>query len=349
MTRAAGPKRRAAIVLAATLAVATSPAGAEPCLRGVNLSGAEFGQLPGRPNVDYAYPTPAALAEVSALGATAIRLPFRWDRLQPKPRAAFDPGELARLDATVKAAIAAGLVVVVDPHDFGYYHGHRIGSAETPVTLFADFWARLARHFKGEPQVVLSLMNEPYDIAATDWAEASNAAIAAIRKAGALQLVLVPGTAYTGAHSWSSDLATGRNDRAMLAVSDPLGRMAFDFHQYLDGDFSGRTADCPGAARALKGIDDVTAWLKANGRRGFLGEFAASERPDCVEALTAMVEKVNAEPTLWVGWTAWGAGAWWPKDYLFNLDPTDAGPRPQMAALKPLMADGFGCDLAARP
>lgn len=337
------------LAAAAGLALVSGAADAEPCLRGVNVAGAEFGALPGRAGVDYVYPQADALARIAAEGATAIRLPFRWERLQPKLGADFDPAELTRLTGAVDAAGSAGLAVVLDPHNYARYGDAPIGSPAAPVAAFAGFWGRLAKVFKSRPTVVFSLMNEPHDIHGADWATAANAAIAAIRKAGALNFVLVPGTAWTGAHSWSSELSTGRNDREMLAASDPLGRMAFDVHQYLDADFSGRSPDCPAAERAIRAIDDVSDWLRANGRRGFLGEVAASPRPECVSALKTIVSKVNAAPDLWIGWTAWAAGAWWPKDYPFNLEPTPDGPAPQMAALKPLMADGAACDLSARP
>lgn len=340
---------RAAIAIAAAVSAAPGAAFAEPCLRGVNMSGAEFGDIAGKPNHGYAYPTPEALKAIADKGATAIRLPFRWEHLQPKPRAPFDKDELKRLDDTVAAASAAGLTVILDPHNYAQYRGVTIGAAKAPESYLVDLWDRLARHFRGRPAVVFSLMNEPFDVHASSWAQSSNAAIAAIRKAGAINFIIVPGTAWTGAHSWSSDLRTGRNDEWMAKVSDPLGRMAFDFHQYLDADFSGRSPDCPGAARAEQAIEDVTAWLKAGDRRGFLGEFAASDRPECVAAMKRMAEKMNAEPKAWIGWTAWGAGAWWPKDYMFNLEPTDDGERPQMAALKGLFADGASCDLGARP
>lgn len=338
---------RAAIALAAAVSVA-APAAAEPCLRGVNLSGAEFGEIGGKPNFAYAYPTPEAFTQWAKTGATAVRLPFRWEHLQPKPRAAFDKAELQRLEDALDAADAAGLSVILDPHNYAQYRGATIGSARAPVADFVDLWTRLAKRFKARPRVVFSLMNEPFDVAAEDWARASEAAITAIRKTGALNFIIVPGTAWTGAHSWSSELKTGRNDLAMAKVSDPLGRMAFDFHQYLDADFSGRSPECSGAERALKAIDDVGRWLADNDARGFLGEFAASDRPDCIAAMTAMAGKMNADPQRWIGWTAWGAGAWWPKDYPFNLEPTETGERPQTAALKPLFAGGASCDLGAR-
>lgn len=338
----------AALALLATL----TGAAAEPCLRGVNLAGAEFGKLPGTRDTDYTYPTKATIDYFAGAGATAIRLPFRWERLQPELGKAFAPDELAALDATVDAALAAGLAVVLDPHNYAYYDGKRIGSDAVPASAFASFWARLADHYRGRPKLVFALMNEPYDIKAEDWLAAANLAIAAIRKAGANNLILVPGTAYTGAHSWTKDLGTGNNAKVMVAVADPLNNYAYELHQYLDADFSGRNAECSGAGAAAKGIDEVTGWLKANGKRGFLGEFAASSDPACIGAMSKILATINAAKGEWIGWTYWAGGEWWPADYVFSAQPNAAGDRPQVGALKVLFKDPDGsvaaCDIRAK-
>jgi len=320
------------IIVALALAAAM-PAQAELCLRGVNLSGAEFGDLPGKLDTDYTYPGEAAIARWGKLGMSAVRLPFRWERIQPRLNGELDLMELAYLDQTVRRLDEAGLVPILDLHNYAYYGKARLGSADVPPAALADVWRRLAEHYRDRPKLVFSLMNEPYDINSADWAKIQNGAIAAIRKAGARQLLLVTGTAFGGAHSWSSDLPVGNNARDLLEIADPLGRFAYDFHQYLDADYSGRAAECSAAPGALKAIDDVTAWLKAHGRRGFLGEFAASAQPACLTALRQMVSKLDANPQQWLGWTAWGAGAWWPADYVFNLEPAGGGERPQTKVL----------------
>lgn len=322
---------RAAIIALALLAAL--PARAETCLRGVNLSGAEFGETPGKLDTDYTYPSEAAIQRLGKLGASAIRLPFRWERIQPELNGSLDIMELAHLDQTVRRINEAGLIAIIDLHNYGYYAKKQLGSAELSADALADVWSRLATHYRDRPKLVFALMNEPHDITSANWARIQNVAIAAIRKAGAKQLLLVTGTAFGGAHSWTSDLPVGNNARDLVGVVDPLDRYAYDFHQYLDADYSGRAPECSAAPGALKAIDDVTAWLKANGRRGFLGEFAASNRPECLTALRQMVAKLDASPQQWLGWTAWGAGAWWPADYVFNLEPTKAGERPQMKVL----------------
>jgi endoglucanase len=318
-----------------------SPAAQQLCLRGVNAAGAEFGDLPGRYGFDYAYPTPATIDALAGLGLTTIRLPFRWERLQPRLNEPLERDELARLDATVAAARSAGLTTILDLHNYAYFNKARIGSPDVPVRAFADVWSRLAQHFRRERSVVFGLMNEPYDIAAADWLMAANAAIAGIRTAKAGQLILVSGTAYSGAHSWTTDLPVGNNSITMLGVRDPADNTAFELHQYLDGDYSGRSPGCENGAAALAAIRNVDGWLAANKRRGFIGEIGASDRTECKAALAEMLDFVNANPKQWIGWTVWAAGERWPSSYPFNVQP--AQPNPPVLDLVAGKADAAAC------
>jgi endoglucanase len=328
------------------------PAQADMCLRGINLSGAEFGAIPGRPAFDYAYPSAANVTYFHKLGMSAVRLPFRWERLQPQLMAPLDEAELNRLDESVSTIEAAGMVAILDLHNFGHYNEMKIGARDLPVEAFSDVWRRIADHYRNQPHLVFSLMNEPFDIASTDWATIQTVAITAIRSTGARNFILATGTAYSGAHSWTHDLPVGNNGKDMLGVKDSLNRFAFDLHQYLDSDYSGRSADCPAAEQAIQSIDAVSAWLRTNKRRGFLGEFAASERPECTAALTKMIARIDAEPAIWIGWTMWGAGERWPQNYIFNLEPDSAGKRPQIkawqAASQKAPATLMACDLSAK-
>ncbi|MEJ5169774.1 MAG: cellulase family glycosylhydrolase, partial [Fimbriimonadales bacterium] len=133
---------------------------------GVNLAGAEFGEVaPGRLGVfgrDYIYPTQDEVRYFVSRGMNLFRIPFRWERLQPKPNAEFDAAEAARLRTIVRAVTSAGAVAVLDPHNYGRYYGRTIGSPEVPLAAFADFWKRLAREFGKDQRVWFGLMNEPH-------------------------------------------------------------------------------------------------------------------------------------------------------------------------------------------
>ncbi len=231
---------------------------------GVNLSGAEFGEshLPGNYGSDYTYPTNAEIDYFVAKGMTILRVPFRWERLQQTTGAALDATELGRLDAVVTHATQKGAHVLLDPHNYARYYGDVVGGGTVSDADFADFWSRLAAHYKTNDRVVFGLMNEPHDLPTEQWLASANAAIVAIRAAGASQLVLVPGNAWTGAHSWSASWYGTPNSQAMTAVVDSGNNFAFELHEYLDADFSGTSASCQSATIGSQVLAPVTAWLR---------------------------------------------------------------------------------------
>jgi len=320
-------------LVAAVLAVAVAGSTEAACLRGVNLAGAEFGSGRGVHGADYIYPSPETVAYFAGKGFNAVRLPFKWERLQPRLGRGFDREERQRLSAAVAEIRRAGMTVVLDVHNYAYYGSAQIGSADVPVSAFADLWRRLAADYRDDAGVQFGLMNEPHDIPAVQWLSAANAAIAAIRKAGAKNLVLVPGTIWSGAHSWERELPGGANGTVMLGVEDPAGNFAYEVHQYLDDDFSGTSPRCARADDAVAALENFTGWLRRNGARGFLGEFGGSADKACLDGLARMTAHVDGQPDVWTGWTYWAAGEWWPEDEPLNIQPRPAGERPQLRAL----------------
>ncbi|MBB4955435.1 endoglucanase [Agrobacterium vitis] len=328
-----------ALSMQAVLMQAMAVQAAEGCSRGINLSGAEFGQIGGQAHRDYTYPTDQTIRYFAEKGFNSARLPFKWERLQPKANGPLSRDELALLDDAVARIKAAGMNVVLDPHNYAQYNGQFLNSAGAGVDVLASLWAQMAAHYANDPAIVFGLMNEPHDMPATQWLPVANAAIAAIRKAGANNLVLVPGVSWTGAHSWQSDMPGGANGVVMLGVQDRANNYAYEVHQYFDADFSGTKASCSGAAAAVAGVENVTRWLRANGKRGYLGEFGAPGDPACVKAIKEMAGVVESNRDLWVGWAYWVAGDWWAASEPLNIQPTASGDRPQLAGLKPYLMD----------
>lgn len=300
--------------------------------QGVNFSGAEFNgsRIPGRPDHDYVYVTRKVAAPFAAAGLNTARLPLRWERIQPAPLGELDPGELGRLDRAV-AELGDFELVIVDLHNYGRYRGHLLVPENGGAERLADVWTRLARHFRNEPRIAFGLMNEPFGISARDWAAMAQAALLAIRSTGARQLVLVPGTRWSGAHSWTRG-GTDSNGAALASFSDPARNFAFEMHQYLDRDSSGTHADCVSPQTSADRLSEAAAWLRARKARGFLAEFGAPATPDCLAALDALLARVDADGSIWLGWTYWAAGQWLGA-YPLNVQPGPAGPKPQMAVL----------------
>ena len=314
----------AAIPAAATGAEIGPPAYA---LAGVSVAGAEFGDVPGALGRDYAYPSDAILDYFLEAGAATLRIPFRWERVQPTVSGPLARADMAEMDRVVARVTDRGGTVILDMHNYGRRvidGAQRViaesGDAVTAGHL-ADGWGRLAAHYAGNPRVVFGVMNEPHDQDGPTWVATQNLAVAAIRAAGANTLVLVTGTAYSGAHSW----VRSGNAEALLAAVDPADHSAIEAHQYLDAnnsgyyeDRGGSSASCvPGAGESRLRV--FTDWLRATGRKGFLGEFGAPGDAQCLAELRALYAHLARNADVYLGATGWAA---FPQsEYVLNLAP----------------------------
>jgi endoglucanase len=329
------------IFLAAVLGCAADPPPAIPAEKigpdvygrfGVSLSGAEFGRnVPGVFGTDYTYPTHDEVDYYVAKGMTLLRIPFRWERVQPTLNGAFDPVELARLDDLVGYAQAKGAGVLLDPHNYARYADGVLGTG-VPASAFADFWSKLALHYQASATIDFGLMNEPHDMATEAWLESANAAIQAIRATGATNLIMIPGNGYDTALGWHDSWYGKSNAEVMLGIVDPGNNYAFEVHQYLDSDGSGTSPVCVTADIGSQRISRFTAWLRRNHMRGFLGEFGGSTSEICLAAVGDLLGHLQAYPDVYLGWTWWGAGPWW-HNYMFSVEPSGGADQPQMGVL----------------
>jgi endoglucanase len=250
--------------------------------------------------------------------------------------AGFNDGYWSLLAGLIDAAGARGMHLILDPHQYGRRRsrdGAQVIGESASVTAghFAAFWRELAQRCRSQPHVVFGLQNEPHDQDQATLARVHTTAIAAIRDAGARNLVLAPGSAWTGAHSWVSS----GNAESAHAVVDPLDRMAYEVHQYLDRDSSGRSAGCIAGAGAR--LEPFTRWARQHGKRGFLGEFGGGPSEGCALELAALLEHIRRNRDVWVGWTCWAGGPWWGDNYPLSLEPASLDTprdRPQMAVLR---------------
>lgn len=359
----------APVLAAFVLLAAFAPTAGHAAIRftGVNLAGAEFGSagsgaaLPGTFGSQYTYPTTTEINYFVGKGMNTFRLPFRWERLQQSQNAIFNAAELNRMNSFVNNATAAGAYVILDPHNFARYYPNisdfgqmqsgttgRIGTTAVPISSFADFWSRLATQYKNNDRVIFNLMNEPNALPTQTWVDAANAAIDAIRDAGAKNLILVPGISWTGAHSWVSS----GNATAMLNIVDSGNNFAFDVHQYMDPDSSGGSDQIDGddPMTGVERVTNFTNWLHANDRKGFLGEFAvansrvgsgATQIGD--ETIDNLLDYMEANDDVWLGWAWWAGGPWW-TSYMFSPEPTNLGSanptdKPIMPVIQPHFAN----------
>jgi endoglucanase len=327
---------------------------------GVNITGAEYGQgiYPGTEGSTYIYPTDSEVDYFMSKGMNTFRVPFAWERMQPALSGALDPAQLGYMDSVVNYATSKGAYVILDPHNFAAYYGSVIGADGSPVTTsdFASLWSQLATHYEGNSHVIFGLMNEPVGIdngggrpggTTEAWLNSANSAIAAIRGAGATNLILVPGNGYDGAWSWTPTDSTSNtnfygtaNSVVMNQIVDSGNNYAYEVHQYFDDNSSGSSTTITNNDPTI-GVQRLTAftnWLETNHVRGFLGEFGAGSDSVSLQTISDTLTYLDANSSAWMGWTYWDATPpGWTSDS-FSVTPNGSGDQPQMAVLQSFAA-----------
>ena len=235
--------------------------------RGVNAAGAEFGAPPpldtntsfsnvnrGTPGSSYLWNGAATYQYMYGRGHRLVRIPFRWERIQPTLGQPLDAAELQRMRDSVNAAQAAGFEIILDVHNYGAYWlaqggvgvRYSIGTPQVTFDHFADLWSRLATEFNAYSGVIgYGLMNEPVAMtgvngmsAAQTWEAAAQRAADAIR-AAALPTGQTDRWILVGGYQWSGTWSPGVNHRAPF-VTDARSKVRYEAHQYFDFDSSGR-------------------------------------------------------------------------------------------------------------
>ena len=300
---------------------------------GVSLCGAEFGteNLPGVYGTNYIYPDKTEIKYFAKKGVTVMQLPLRWERIQKSMFGALDVTELNRITRFLNDCASAGVVVVLNIHNFARYKMNNveyiIGSREVPVAAFKDFWKKMAYALKGFDNIyALDIMNEPHDMGNYSWFNAAQEAIKGIREVNRNVYIMVEGESYSNAATWEQ-----HNDN-LKYLKDPSDNIIFNAHCYFDNDYSGTYAKSydQSNVNAYTGIEYVKPfvnWLKANNKKGFVGEFGVPKNDS--RWLVVMDNFLHYLTSNGISGSYWAAGPWW-KSYPLSLHPVAGNDQPQM-------------------
>lgn len=317
-------------------AESTAPAdttNGQPRLVGVNLSGAGFGPsvVPGVHGTNYTYPAESYYKKYADLGMKLVRLPFLWERIQPKLNTPLNATELARLKQSLDFAHKHGVKVILDLHNYYRYFGKLIGSSEVPISSFAGVWKQIVQEVVSHPAVEgYGLMNEPYSTNGL-WPQAALAAAKAIRTLDSQRWIYVAGDRWSSAYHWPHYNTQLINDPWMR---DRKNNLVFEAHMYVDKDFSGNYFDKAEVFDPMIGVNRVkpfVEWLKSNNLRGYIGEHGVPDfSPSAIVATDNLLAylRQNCIPS-----TYWAAGPWW-GEYALSLDVTSGKARPQLPVLQ---------------
>jgi len=286
-------------------------------------------------------PDAATLNYFQSRGVTLIRLPVRWERLQPVPMGPLDETEITRVATVLDQAKARGMVLLIDLHNYGRFNGKILGTSQLPIETMADFWVRFAKRFTGHAGLAgYGLMNGPNNLPnATIWPSAAQLAVTNIRQVDKKTRIYVAGDQWSSAAGWEQV-------NANLAISDPNDNFRYEAHQYFDPNGSGKYAQSYAAANGTPTIgvtrlQPFLNFLKRTNSKGFIGEVGVPTADPAYHV--ALDNFLRAATDANVEVTYWAAGVWW-KNYILSVQPIDGVDKPQWSVIsKYIPAAGSAC------
>lgn len=308
-------------------------------LNHVSMNLGDFDSLSG-PVRNTSYPTYSdkLLDWYQAKHVKSVRFMFTWEAVQSVLGGTVPPVEegyihyWTDLISVLTRLLARDIYVIFSPWQYNsasddtdiVYKDAAVTSAK-----FADFWAKFAIAINGatgnDQRVAFDLINEPHThaesgnrlgdigISLADWFTCAQAAIDAIRAAGATNTIFVPGMAYTAASSFT----TNGSAAAWLNLTDPQKNIAVTVHCY-----TGLGSSSPTVLRDA--CSELVTWARTNGIKVHIGEIAINAgdngRPShCSTFATAQAQWADwknfcvANNDIIVGWNWWGNSSpgWW--------------------------------------
>ena len=274
---------------------------------GVNVSGPEF------QNAMYTDGSYKGYQYFHSKGLTMIRIPFKWERLQPTLLGDLDSEQLNTYTNMIVSAEKAGESVIIEPHNFAQYNGKALTAADQ--NNFSDLWDKLAQKFKNNTGVWgYELMNEPHDIPGDcqTWQTLSQSAITAIRKTDTTHYILVPG------YSWQSALDWQNASDCLKNLQDPADKLIYSAHEYFDEDKSGTyKSPCTDTTIGVTRAQPFLTWLAKNNKIGMFTEYGIPQDACWQTTLTQFMNTIYTNPNI-IGGIYWAAGPFW-GDYPLSV------------------------------
>ncbi|KAM3512959.1 hypothetical protein MY11210_003359 [Beauveria gryllotalpidicola] len=344
---------------AATVLALAAGAAAKLQYLGVALSGIDFGcdidgSCPldkiGLPLKNYGGADGKAQMEhfVDNDKLNIFRLPVSWQFLtNAKGGSTLDAQGWESYDTLMQTCLDTGAYCMIDLHNFARFDKAIIGQGGPSDATFAQLWANIAGKYADNDKVVFGIMNEPHDLDMAKWADTCQAAVTAIRKAGAkTQIILLPGNNFSSA----ADFVNNMSAELLSKITNPDGSvdgLLLDLHQYLDINNSGQHAEC--TTDNVEGFGTIAKWLRANNRTAMVSETGASMEDSCMQKFCAQNKFISENTDVFLGFVGWSAGSLGPT-YIMSLTPTGSpGAYTDNKLMKQCILDIFDGKLSPSP
>ncbi len=233
--------------------------------------------------------------------------------LHPLRDRAFGEGDklrdswLSTLDWATDSATAAGLMVILDFHEF-------TTMSKDPAPLkarFLSFWRQISERYKDRPATVLfEILNEPHDRLNADlWNQYLAEALAVIRATNPTRTVIIGPTQWNNINQLDT-LKLPEADRNIIATIHFYSPFEFT-HQGAPWTNQRDKLGIPWNAtpEELKVITDAfdkaNAWSQKNKRPLYLGEFGAYDKAEMasrIRYISAVARQAEQRGWSWGYW-----------------------------------------------
>ncbi|KAI0669973.1 glycoside hydrolase superfamily, partial [Trametes maxima] len=147
--------------------------------------------------------------------------PLAWQLMTPTVGGPINETFFAIYDKTVQAALASSsdAHVIVNLHNYARWNGGIISQGGATNAEFTSIWSQLAPKYGSNERIILGIMNEPHDIPSIEaWVSSVQYAVDAIRKEGATNFLLLPGSSWASTQAFPTEAGP-----LLVKVEDPLG------------------------------------------------------------------------------------------------------------------------------
>lgn len=213
---------------------------------------------------------------------------------------------LDTLDWAVSNALANGLQVILDLHEFNAMGQDPEGNKER----FLSFWRQISTRYKDAPNsVVFEILNEPNKgLTPALWNKYFREALEIIRSTNPERNVII-GPAFWNSVDRLKELDLPQNDRHIIVTVHYYKPMQFTHQGAAWAGYKDKVGVSWGSESDMKAVKEdfnrVAEWSKSNNRPIFLGEFGAYDRAP-MESRVKYIEFVarTAESFGW-SWAYW--------------------------------------------
>jgi endoglucanase len=220
----------------------------------------------------------------------------------------LDPKWLSTLDAVVKQATDAGLMVILDEHDFQFCGR----DADDCRAKLLAFWEQISpRYRSAPPSVLFEILNEPNRAMTPDlWNELLSQNLALIRKTNPTRGVVIGPANSNNFHSLDA-LTLPADDRNIVVTVHYYDPFSFTHQgatwtnpsrENLVGVPWGSEAD---RQTVIRNFGTIAAWSQVHDRPILLGEFGSYDKADMASRAAWTSTVARAAESDHFAWSYW--------------------------------------------